>query len=112
LRAHSLASRRAGCWGSSRSRPVQSIRGDRDRPVGSGGAQPAEPTVSSLDPDPGAGTATLAPDVLAGRPVALGRYTSVRRYLPDRARRTIGAWCFLDHFGPDEVAAGPGMRVP
>ena len=25
---------------------------------------------------------------------------SVRRALPRRAHRTIGAWCFLDHFGP------------
>jgi quercetin 2,3-dioxygenase len=24
----------------------------------------------------------------------------VRRALPQRARRTIGAWCFIDHFGP------------
>lgn len=24
----------------------------------------------------------------------------VRRILPQRARRTVGAWCFLDHFGP------------
>jgi redox-sensitive bicupin YhaK (pirin superfamily) len=70
--------------------------------------------VSSLDPDPalGAGPATPVPDLLAGRTVAFGRHTSVRRYLPDRGRRTIGAWCFLDHFGPDEVGAGPGMRVP
>ena len=68
--------------------------------------------MSSYDPDPGAGTATSAPGVLAGRKVALGRFTTVHRYLPDRTRRTIGAWCFLDHFGPDEVGAGPGMRVP
>jgi redox-sensitive bicupin YhaK (pirin superfamily) len=68
--------------------------------------------VSSYDPDPAAGTATLAPGVLAGRKVALGRSTTVHRYLPDRTRRTVGAWCFADRFGPDEVGAGPGMRVP
>jgi redox-sensitive bicupin YhaK (pirin superfamily) len=77
--------------------------------------------VSSYDPDPGAGSAAQSqpdarpearPDVLTGRKVALGRYTTVHRYLPDRARRTIGAWCFLDHFGPDEVGTGPGLRVP
>jgi len=28
---------------------------------------------------------------------------SVRRALPRRARRTIGAWCFLDHMGPTTV---------
>ena len=29
-----------------------------------------------------------------------GRYTAVRRLLPHRQRRMIGAWCFVDHFGP------------
>lgn len=29
----------------------------------------------------------------------------VRRALPRRARRTVGAWCFADHLGP--VAVGP-----
>jgi hypothetical protein len=24
----------------------------------------------------------------------------------------VGAWCFVDHFGPDDVAGKPGMRVP
>lgn len=24
----------------------------------------------------------------------------------------IGAWCFVDHFGPDDVSDSPGMRVP
>jgi redox-sensitive bicupin YhaK (pirin superfamily) len=28
---------------------------------------------------------------------------SVRRALPRRSRRTVGAWCFLDHMGPVEV---------
>jgi quercetin 2,3-dioxygenase len=27
----------------------------------------------------------------------------VRRALPRRARRTVGAWCFLDHMGPIDV---------
>jgi quercetin 2,3-dioxygenase len=31
----------------------------------------------------------------------------VRRVLPQRPRRTIGSWCFLDHAGP--VAAEPGV---
>jgi redox-sensitive bicupin YhaK (pirin superfamily) len=29
---------------------------------------------------------------------------SVRRALPRRSHRTIGAWCFLDHMGPIDVA--------
>ncbi|MCT7654187.1 pirin family protein [Oceanimonas sp. NS1] len=36
----------------------------------------------------------------------------VARLLPVRQRRLIGAWCFLDHAGPSQFAAGePGMRV-
>jgi redox-sensitive bicupin YhaK (pirin superfamily) len=36
----------------------------------------------------------------------------VRRTLPHRTLRTVGAWCFLDDYGPDPVRAGPGMVVP
>lgn len=50
--------------------------------------------------------------LLPGHDVPLGRYTVVRRLLPQRARRMIGAWCFVDHFGPDDVSDSPGMRVP
>jgi redox-sensitive bicupin YhaK (pirin superfamily) len=50
--------------------------------------------------------------LLPGHDVPLGRYTTVRRLLPQRPRRMVGAWCFVDHFGPDDVAARPGMRVP
>jgi redox-sensitive bicupin YhaK (pirin superfamily) len=35
----------------------------------------------------------------------------VRRTLPQRARTLIGAWCFADHYGPDDVAASGGMDV-
>ena len=37
---------------------------------------------------------------------------SVRRTLPQRHRSLIGAWCFLDHYGPDDVAQTGGMVVP
>ncbi|GAA3451322.1 pirin family protein [Dactylosporangium matsuzakiense] len=47
-----------------------------------------------------------------GRDVPLGRYTVVRRTLPNKARRTVGAWCFLDHHGPEDVTGKPGMRIP
>jgi redox-sensitive bicupin YhaK (pirin superfamily) len=36
---------------------------------------------------------------------------TVRRTLPQRQRSLIGAWCFLDHYGPDEVTETGGMRV-
>jgi hypothetical protein len=51
-------------------------------------------------------------DALPGREVALGPHTVVRRLLPHRSRRMVGAWCFADHFGPDDVFGGPGMQVP
>ncbi|ACZ23441.1 Pirin-related protein [Sanguibacter keddieii DSM 10542] len=53
-------------------------------------------------------------EILEPREVPLGgaRAMTVRRTLPQRARSMVGAWCFLDHFGPDDVTAGPGMQVP
>jgi redox-sensitive bicupin YhaK (pirin superfamily) len=50
--------------------------------------------------------------LLPGHDVPLGRYTTVRRLLPQRPRRMVGAWCFVDQFGPDDVADRPGMQVP
>jgi len=35
--------------------------------------------------------------------------SEVRRALPQRGRRTVGAWCFADHFGP--VEADDGMQI-
>jgi redox-sensitive bicupin YhaK (pirin superfamily) len=53
-----------------------------------------------------------AVDVIEARKAAIGDGTEVRRLLPQRALRTIGAWCFLDHYGPDDVSRGTGMHVP
>jgi redox-sensitive bicupin YhaK (pirin superfamily) len=52
--------------------------------------------------------------VLGAREVPLGgpRMMLVRRTLPHRDRRTVGAWCFVDHFGPQEASDGPVMHVP
>ncbi len=50
--------------------------------------------------------------VLTARKVWLGKTTLVARALPDRAIRMIGAWCFLDHYGPEDVSDAPGMQVP
>ena len=62
------------------------------------------------------GTVGTAPEpesvLLPGHDVPLGRYTTVRRLLPQRERRMVGAWCFVDHFGPEEVTGRPGMQVP
>lgn len=55
-----------------------------------------------------------SPELLEPREVPLGgpRAMLVRRTLPHRDRRMVGAWCFVDHYGPDDVTTGPGMQVP
>ena len=60
-----------------------------------------------------AGPVTPRVDVLSARDVPLGgpRAMTVRRTLPQRARTLIGAWCFIDHYGPDDVAETGGMDV-
>jgi redox-sensitive bicupin YhaK (pirin superfamily) len=51
--------------------------------------------------------------ILTPRDVPLGglRAMTVRRTLPHRSRSTIGAWCFIDHFGPDNVELTGGMNL-
>jgi redox-sensitive bicupin YhaK (pirin superfamily) len=53
-------------------------------------------------------------ELLAPRQVPLGgpRAMDVRRTLPQRQRSLIGAWCFLDHYGPDRIGDSGGMKVP
>ena len=36
----------------------------------------------------------------------------MRRLLPLRQRRSVGAWCFVDHYGPASVDGVAGMQVP
>src|SRR6201981_1568977 len=36
----------------------------------------------------------------------------VRRLMPLRRRRSVGAWCFVDHYGPMSVDGVAGMQVP
>ena len=70
--------------------------------------RPAESALGVL-PQQGAESLVLAP-----REVPLGgpRAMVVRRTLPHRALRTVGAWCFLDDYGPHEVSGSSGMHVP
>jgi len=53
--------------------------------------------------------------VLESLPVHVARVgdaMDVRRALPHRLRRRVGAWCFLDHYGPVPLKAeDAGMRV-
>ena len=68
--------------------------------------------VSADDAPPAAATAepvACEVEVIEGRAVDVGGFP-VRRLLPRRPRRTVGAWCFVDHMGPVPMAnAGPGI---
>jgi redox-sensitive bicupin YhaK (pirin superfamily) len=70
----------------------------------------AEQRVCTAGPGGGApGTELLQP-----REVPLGgpRAMTVRRALPGKNRRMVGAWCFADVYGPTDVTAQGGMQVP
>jgi redox-sensitive bicupin YhaK (pirin superfamily) len=45
------------------------------------------------------------------RTAEVGDGSTVRRALPSRQRRTVGAWCFLDHLGPVDYPVGGGLNV-
>ncbi|PJE95846.1 pirin family protein [Streptomyces carminius] len=53
-----------------------------------------------------------APCVEVGesREATVGRFR-VRRALPRRGRRTVGAWCFADHMGPADVTENSGLDI-
>lgn len=57
---------------------------------------PAQPAIQAGD------SPTLAIEVIDGRATTVGDLP-VRRVLPRRGRRTVGAWCFADHMGPVAV---------
>lgn len=48
---------------------------------------------------------------ITSRRAHLGGGFAIARALPSAARRTVGAWCFLDHAGPVRFPPGEGMRV-
>src|SRR4030081_125667 len=52
-------------------------------------------------------------ELLLPREVPLGgpRAMLVQRTLPQRKRSLIGAWCFIDHYGPNEIVDG-AMNLP
>jgi redox-sensitive bicupin YhaK (pirin superfamily) len=75
--------------------------------------QPAMPPPAVQQPaaagSPGPGV-TREVEVTASRQADVGGLP-VRRALPRRARRTVGAWCFADHMGPLAVAEDAGMAI-
>jgi quercetin 2,3-dioxygenase len=73
--------------------------------------------VSNLEDRPPELDCTATPaagvEIMTPRDVPLGgpRAMRVRRTLPQRHRSLIGAWCFVDHYGPDLVTDSGGMKV-
>ena len=53
----------------------------------------------------------MPPERIAIRSAEVGDGLHVRRALPQRDRRMVGAWCFLDHLGPLDFEVGHGLRV-
>lgn len=45
------------------------------------------------------------------RRAEIGQGTVIKRALPSRHKRMIGAWCFLDHAGPVSFPQGDGLDV-
>ncbi|GED96569.1 pirin family protein [Gordonia crocea] len=70
----------------------------------------SHPAVTVLAP----GQVCTATEILEPRAVPLGgpRAMTVYRTLPQHRRPLVGSWCFLDHYGPDDVAQTGGMAVP
>ncbi|MDQ1729984.1 MAG: quercetin 2,3-dioxygenase [Pseudonocardiales bacterium] len=76
---------------------------------GAGSDVAAEPVFEPLDPR----RVVLTPRQWSaddGAPAA--DPMSVFRFVPTRGRRMIGAWCFVDFYGPDDVSDDTGMLVP
>jgi redox-sensitive bicupin YhaK (pirin superfamily) len=68
----------------------------------------APPVPSSPLAAPGGGDRPI--EVSPDRETRLGD-VPVRRALPRRGRRTIGAWCFVDHLGPMAVTGSSGVAI-
>ena len=75
--------------------------------------------MSTVEPDldvpgaarPAAGAQAPGTEVSTARLARVGDL-DVRRLLPLRQRRSVGAWCFVDHYGPASVDGVAGMQVP
>ncbi len=50
-------------------------------------------------------------DRIEARAAQIGEGFTIRRALPNRQRRMVGAWCFLDHAGPADYGPGKGLHV-
>jgi redox-sensitive bicupin YhaK (pirin superfamily) len=69
------------------------------------------PSATSVSTDCPEGSRQPVNQRIVTRDAVLGEGMTIRRALPSRHRRMVGAWCFLDHFGPVDVSGGDGLRV-
>ncbi|XRQ10501.1 pirin family protein [Actinomadura welshii] len=68
-------------------------------------------TVDAPATEPEAGQpAAPCVEVTDSREATVGKFR-VRRALPRRGRRTVGAWCFADHMGPADVTETSGLDI-
>jgi redox-sensitive bicupin YhaK (pirin superfamily) len=70
--------------------------------------------VSTVDANveiPGDPVPAMDLEISSARQARVGDLT-VRRLLPLRLRRSVGPWCFIDHYGPESVDGVAGMQVP
>jgi redox-sensitive bicupin YhaK (pirin superfamily) len=54
---------------------------------------------------------SMSPERLESHRALVGEGFEIRRALPNRHRRMVGAWCFLDHAGPTDYAADRGLSI-
>jgi redox-sensitive bicupin YhaK (pirin superfamily) len=71
---------------------------------------PVRPQDTPPDQAGGSSVEPRAAEVVDARESLVGGLT-VRRSLPKARRRTVGAWCFVDHFGPLSVEADGGIDI-
>ncbi len=68
-------------------------------------------TTADADTEPASGSpAPPEVEIADSREARVGEMP-VRRALPRRERRTVGAWCFLDHAGPVQVMTPAGVGI-
>src|SRR5919202_2540915 len=71
-------------------------------PVGTVDAPPTDAQASAVRP--------ACVEITPSREAVVGAMR-VRRALPRRGRRTVGAWCFADHMGPELVTETRGLDI-
>jgi hypothetical protein len=98
-----------GRWDHSTPRPASGIqeRSHEHDVMSTVDAEVETPGTPIRESDPPAGQTELT----SARLARVGDI-EVRRLLPLRQRRSVGAWCFVDHYGPMSVDGVAGMQVP